>query len=176
MYDWVKPRVAVPVHGEAAHLVAHAALALSCGVPQVPRVRNGDMLRLAPGDPHLVDQVQVGRHYKDGRLVGSEKTVGVRDRRKLSFAGHVAVNVVLDDRYEMAGDPDLVAIGVPERDEVGELIEDLMLDAAIGALESIPRARRKDLDLVSEAVRRAVRSAADDAWGKKPIVTVFVTR
>ena len=51
-----------------------------------------------------------------------------------------------------------------------------MLDAAIGAIESIPRVRRKDLDLVAEAVRRAVRSAANDAWGKKPVVTVFVTR
>jgi ribonuclease J len=51
-----------------------------------------------------------------------------------------------------------------------------MLEAAIGAVDSIPRARRKDLELLSEAVRRAVRAAANDAWGKKPIVTVFVTR
>ena len=51
-----------------------------------------------------------------------------------------------------------------------------MIDAAIGAIDSIPRARRKDLDLVQEAVRRAVRGAANEAWGKKPLVTVFVTR
>jgi ribonuclease J len=55
-------------------------------------------------------------------------------------------------------------------------LEDLMLDAAIGAVDSIPRQRRKDLDLVAEAVRRAVRGAANEAWGKKPLVTVFVTR
>ena len=55
-------------------------------------------------------------------------------------------------------------------------MEDVMLDAAIGAVESIPRQRRKDLDLVQEAVRRAVRAAANEAWGKKPLVTVFVTR
>ena len=102
--------------------------------------------------------------------------MGIKDRRKLSFAGHVAVNVVLDDRYEIAGDPDLVAIGVAAADASGEPLEDIMLDAAIGAIESIPRARRKDLDLVQEAVRRAVRAAANDAWGKKPLVTVFVTR
>ena len=58
----------------------------------------------------------------------------------------------------------------------GEDLEQLMLDAAIGAIESIPRQRRKDLDLVQESVRRAVRAAANDAWGKKPLVTVFVTR
>jgi len=102
--------------------------------------------------------------------------MGIRDRRKLSFAGHVAVNVVLDDKYELAGDPDLVAIGVAEADASGETLEDRMLDAAIGAVDSIPRQRRKDLDLVQEAVRRAVRGAANEAWGKKPLVTVFVTR
>jgi ribonuclease J len=57
----------------------------------------------------------------------------------------------------------------------GEDFEDMLLDAAAGAVESIPRQRRKDLDLVAEAVRRAVRNSANEAWGKKPVVTVFVT-
>jgi ribonuclease J len=176
MYEWVRPKIGVPVHGEAAHLVAQGSLMATSGIPEVAQVRNGDMLRLAPGPAEIIDQVPFGRIYKDGKLVGTDEVVGIRDRRKLSFAGHVAVNVVLDDKYELAGDPDLVAIGVALADASGEQLEDLMLDAAIGAVESIPRARRKDLDLVSEAVRRAVRGAANEAWGKKPLVTVFVTR
>jgi len=175
MYEWVRPHILVPVHGEAAHLAGQAELARQCGIPRPIQVRNGDMLLLAPGDPHIIDQVPFGRIFKDGKLIGTDEAVGVRDRRRLSFAGHVAVNVVLDDRYQLEGDPDLVAIGLPSADERGEDLEDLMLEAAIGAVESIPRVRRKDLDLVSEAVRRAVRAAANDAWGKKPIVTVFVT-
>ncbi|MFN4273863.1 MAG: ribonuclease J [Aliihoeflea sp.] len=175
MYEWVRPHVLVPVHGEAAHLAGQAELARQCGIPRPIQVRNGDMLLLAPGDPRILDQVPFGRIFKDGKLIGTDEAIGVRDRRRLSFAGHVAVNVVLDDRYQLEGDPDLVAIGLPSVDERGEDLEDLMLEAAIGAVESIPRARRKDLDLVSEAVRRAVRAAANDAWGKKPIVTVFVT-
>ena len=176
MYEWTRPRVLVPVHGEAAHLVAQGALGAQAGIPEVAQVRNGDMIRLAPGAAEIIDQVPFGRVFKDGRIVGSEEEVGVRDRRKLSFAGHVAVNVVLDDRYEISGDLDLVAIGVAKKDASGELLEDLMVDAAIGAVDSIPRVRRKDLDLVAEAVRRAVRSSANEAWGKKPIVTVFITR
>ncbi|CAG1010610.1 MAG: ribonuclease J [Rhizobiaceae bacterium] len=176
MYEWTRPQIGVPVHGEAAHLVAQGALMAQKGVAEVAQVRNGDMLRLAPGNAEIVDQVPFGRLFKDGILIGSEEDMGVKDRRKLSFAGHVAVNVVLDERYEIAGDPDLVAIGVAVADASGEPLEDIMLDAAIGAIESIPRARRKDLDLVQESVRRAVRAAANDAWGKKPLVTVFVTR
>jgi ribonuclease J len=176
MYEWVKPRIAVPVHGEAAHLVAHGSLAAEAGVPEVAQIRNGDMLRLAPGSAEIIDQVPFGRIYKDGKLTGDDETMGIRERRKLSFAGHVAVNVVLDDRHELAGDPDIVAIGVARADASGDDMEELMLDAAIGAVDSIPRARRKDLDLVQEAVRRAVRAAANEAWGKKPLVTVFVTK
>jgi ribonuclease J len=176
MYEWTRPRISVPVHGEAAHLVAHGALASASGVPEVAQARNGDMLRLAPGAAEIIDQVPFGRVYKDGKLIGDDEAMGIRDRRKLSFAGHVAVNVVLDEKYELAGDPDLVAIGVALADRGGEDLEEIMLDAAIGAVDSIPRQRRKDLDLVQEAVRRAVRSAANEAWGKKPLVTVFVTR
>jgi ribonuclease J len=176
MYEWVRPQIGVPVHGEAAHLVAQGSLMAMSGIAQVAQIRDGDMLRLYPGSAAIIDQVPFGRVYKDGRLVGSDEAMGIKDRRKLSFAGHVAVNVVLDDKYELAGDPDLVAIGVAETDASGETLEDLMLDAAIGAVDSIPRQRRKDLDLVQESVRRAVRAAANEAWGKKPLVTVFVTR
>ena len=176
MYEWTRPRIGIPVHGEAAHLVAQGALMAQSGIPEVAQVRNGDMIRLAPGAAEIVEKVPVGRIYKDGRLVGDDEAMGIRDRRRLSFAGHVAVNVVLDDRYEMAGDPDIVAIGVAKVNQRGDDVEELMLEAAIGAIESIPRQRRKDLDLVQEAVRRAVRGTANEIWGKKPLVTVFVTR
>jgi ribonuclease J len=175
MYEWTRPRILVPVHGEAAHLVAQGSLGAMAGIPEVMQVRNGDMARLAPGPGEIIDQVPFGRIYRDGRIVGTEEGVGVKDRRKLSFAGHVAVNVVLDEKYNLAGDPDLVAIGLPAVDRTGQNFEDMLLDAASGAVDSIPRQRRKDLDLVAEAVRRAVRNSANEAWGKKPIVTVFVT-
>jgi len=176
MYEWTRPRIGIPVHGEAAHLVAQGALMAQSGIPEVAQVRNGDMIRLAPGAAEILEKVTFGRIYKDGRLSGDDDVMGIRERRKLSFAGHVAVNVVLDEKYEMAGDPDIVAIGVAKVDGRGEDIEGLMLDAAVGAIDSIPRQRRKDLDLVQEAVRRAVRGSANEIWGKKPLVTVFVTR
>ena len=176
MYEWTRPRIGIPVHGEAAHLVAQGSLMAASGIAEVVQARDGDMVRLAPGPAEIIDQVPFGRSYKDGKLVGDDEAMGIRERRKLSFAGHVAVNVVLDQKYELAGDPDLVSIGVAKVDADGEELEELMLDAAVGAFDSIPRARRKDLDLVQEAVRRAVRAAANEAWGKKPLVTVFVTR
>jgi Predicted hydrolase of the metallo-beta-lactamase superfamily len=161
---------------KAAHLTAQAELALQAGVKTVPKVRNGDILRLAPGPAEVVDQAPFGRVYKDGKLVGDFEEMGIDERRKLSYVGHVSVNVLLDSRYDFLGDPDVVAYGLPEVDEEGEDMEDTLYDAILGAVESIPRVRRKDLDVVRESIRRAVRAAANEAWGKKPVVTVFVTK
>ncbi|AYD00679.1 ribonuclease J [Neorhizobium sp. NCHU2750] len=176
MYEWVKPEILVPVHGEAAHLTAQAELGASAGIQTIPRVRNGNILRLAPGPAEVIDDAPHGRIFKDGKLIGDYDEMGVGDRRKLSFVGHVSVNILLDQRYDFLADPDLVSFGLPEFDDEGEDMDDGLYDAVLGAVESIPRARRKDLDMVREAVRRAVRAAANMAWGKKPVVTVFVTR
>ena len=176
MYEWTRPQILVPVHGEAAHLTAQAELGAQSGIETIPRVRNGDMLRLAPGPAEVIDQVAHGRVFKDGRLIGSIEEMGIGERRKLSYVGHVSINVLLDSRFDFLGDPDLVATGLPEFDDEGENMEDTLYDAVLGAVESIPRARRKDLGMLREAIRRAVRSTANEAWGKKPVVTVFVNK
>jgi len=176
MYSWVRPKMVVPVHGEAAHLVAHAELAAQSGIAEVPRVRNGDILRLAPGAPEVVGEAPHGRIFKDGNLIGDYEEMGIGDRRKLAFVGHVAVSVLLDSRYDFMGDPEVEPFGLPQFDDEGEDMGDTLYDAVLGAVESIPRARRKDLEMVREAVRRAVRSTANEIWGKKPVVTVFLTK
>lgn len=176
MYGWTRPKMVVPVHGEAVHLEAHAELAEQSGIAEVPRVRNGDVLKLAPGAPEVVDQAPFGRIFKDGNLIGDYEEMGIGDRRKLAFVGHVAVSILLDSRYDFMGDPEVEPFGLPQFDDEGEDMGDTLYDAVLGAVESIPRARRKDLEMVREAVRRAVRSTANEIWGKKPVVTVFLTK
>ncbi|GGD88203.1 MBL fold metallo-hydrolase [Aureimonas endophytica] len=176
MYEWVRPTIAVPVHGEAAHLAAHAELAESLGVSQVAKVRDGRMLRLAPGAAEIIDEVPFGRIYKDGLLIGGEEEMGIAERRRLSFVGHVCILVELTANLELRDDPDVVCLGLPKADEEGEEMEEILIDAVAEAIESIPRQRRKDLELVREAARRAARAAANEVWGKKPLITVFVTR
>ncbi len=176
MYEWTRPKVVVPVHGEPTHLAAHKELAEQSGIAIVPKVRNGDILRLAPGPVEVIGEAPHGRIFKDGILIGDFDEMGIGERKKLSYVGHVAVNVVLDARYDIVGDPDIVPIGLPAYDDEGEEMEDTLFDAVVSAIESIPRARRKDIDMLQEAARRAVRAAANHGWGKKPVVTVFVTR
>jgi len=124
----------------------------------------------------VIDQAPVGRIYKDGNLLGDEDELGIRERRKLSYVGHVAVSLLLDKSHELADEAKLVALGLPETDGRGELLEDILLDSIEDAVNNIPKQRRKDGEVVREAARKAVRSAVNEIWGKKAIVTVFLHR
>jgi ribonuclease J len=175
LYRWVRPKIAIPMHGEGRHLEAHARLAEKLGVSEVVRARNGALVRLAPGPAKIIDDVPVGRLYRDGALITRADEGQVRERRKLSFAGSVAVSLVLSDKGALLADPEVALSGLPATDLQGVPFETIARDAAIGTIESIPRPRRKDQALVSEAVRRGVRAAVNQAWGKKPVCSVLLT-
>ncbi len=176
MYDWVKPEILVPVHGEAMHLTAQTALGRQAGIEKVAEIRNGDMLRLAPGAPEVIDEAPVGRIYKDGLLIGNEDELGVNERRKLSHVGHVSIALLMDKQQELLEEPQLVCFGLPENDGNGLILEHEILDTIDKTIDSIPRNRRRDNETVTEAVRRAVRSVVNEIWGKKPVCTVFLHR
>jgi len=176
MYSWTKPEILIPVHGEAAHLNAHARLGSETGIPQVIPIRNGDLVRLAPGVAEIIDQVPYGRIYKDGAIIADEISTGVKERRKLSYAGHIAVSIVLDSAGDMADDLDIALHGLPEITNEGETFDEALYKAAMSALSGIPKKRRRDDNLIREAVSRALRSETRALWGKKPVTTVFVAR
>lgn len=174
MYEWVRPKILVPVHGEALHLAAQTVLGRQAGIKTVAEIRNGDMLKLAPEPAEIIDEVPVGQIYKDGNLIGNEDELGISERRKLSYVGHVAASFLLDKHYNVVEMPEVVTFGLPETDDEGELFDDIILDTIETTIDSIPRARRKDDEVVREAVRRSIRATINEKWGKKPVCTVFI--
>ena len=174
MIGWVRPQILLPAHGEPLHMAEHAALARRLGVGKVVLCRDGELVRLAPGEPGKIDEVPAGRLYKDGSLLVSAEERTVADRRRLGFSGVVSVALAVSDRGELIADPMISLTGIPETDGQGQRIEDIAYDAALEAFESMPRARRRDPDAVAEAVRRAIRAALSSAWNKKPTCHVHV--
>jgi ribonuclease J len=174
MIGWVRPKILLPVHGEPLHMAEHAALARRAGVGKVLTCRDGDLVRIAPGTPGVVAEVPAGRLYKDGSLLVGAGERTVADRRRLGFAGIVSVALALTERGEIAGDPQIDLTGVPETNRDGNPIGRIVYDAVVEALDSMPRARRRDPDAVAEAARRAVRAAVSAAWNKKPMCHVLV--
>jgi ribonuclease J len=173
LIGWVKPQILIPVHGEALHLSEHAALARRLRVPQVIQCRNGDLVQLS-GNPGVIDEVPAGRIYKDGSLLVEADSRTVADRRRLSFAGAVSVALALSDKGVLTGDPEVDLIGIPEKDRDGASMYEAAYDAVLTTFDSLPRGKRRDPDAVAEAVRRAVRSAIAERWGKKPMCHVHV--
>jgi ribonuclease J len=172
MYRWIRPQIAVPAHGEALHLSEHRALAKQLGVAQTPRVRNGDVVRLAPGGAAIIEQAAHGRWLKDGHVLGDDEPV--RQRRRIANAGIVSIAVAVNGKGDVVGVPDVTFVGLPERGkdnaDMGEAID----RAVFRTLDGLPRARRRDPDAVSTSLERAVRNAVGDIWGKKPTVHAMV--
>ena len=146
LYDWTKPQIVIPVHGEALHLHEQAKIARAAGVPQVIEVRNGRMVRLAPGPAEPLDIVANGRLYRDGRLLVPHEKSGVSERRRLGFAGIVSIAVVLSDSGDVLEDPLIVLVGLPEGAEGSEplrkIVEERGRRCARCAPEGAPAGRR----------------------------------
>jgi ribonuclease J len=167
MYRWVRPKIAVPVHGELRHMHAHARLAKSLQVPQAVVIENGHMLRLAPGEAQVIDETPSGRIHLDGDVLVAEGLGLSRARRSLGYAGMIAITLVLDEKGRPAGDPAIILEGIPE--PVHEAVRDAV-EGAVGRHNP----RKDDEEKLRETVRRAARGAAEDAWGKKPVTRVEV--
>ena len=174
MYEWIKPDIAVPMHGEARHLRAHAKLARELGVKSAIPAINGELIVLAPGQPGIVDEVPCGRLFRDGKLIVPGVEGPVRERRKLAAVGVVAVSIVLSRKGELVCEPEAMIDGVPDETVDEHDMLDVVLDAVEGTLASIPQAKRQDPERVREAVRRSVRAAVGNEWGKRPIAKVMV--
>ncbi|MET1410653.1 ribonuclease J [Roseibium sp. HPY-6] len=176
LYALVKPNVVLPVHGEPMHLAAHAAFAKEQGVPEVVRGKNGDIICLNAGRAAIIDEAPSGILVKDGDILDDPEVTGVKERRKLSFAGAAVVMLVINRAGELLNDPDVTLLGLPDTDDDGEPMEDIVIKAVTGAVRSIPKSRRRDKDLVAEAARRAARAEVLDVWGKKTLCKVMVTQ
>jgi ribonuclease J len=170
MYDWVRPEIIVPVHGEARHMAEQARFALAHGVPRAVVQKNGDLIRLAPGGPAKLDEVRVGRLVLDGDVILPADGQTIGERRRIGYGGLIAVAVPLAADGSLAGPPLIRPFGVP----VEEDREDFIADATDAAQHAFnPDA---DEEKMREAVRLAVRRCATVWTGKKPLVEVMLVK
>ncbi|MGE0213663.1 MAG: ribonuclease J, partial [Parvibaculaceae bacterium] len=176
MYEWLKPELVIPNHGEPRHLRLQEGFAKACGVPETLYVENGEMVRIAPGPAAIVDEAPAGTLHVDGRLIVPSTDGPVKFRRKLSFVGIAFVSLLLDGRGDVTDEPQLILDGLPTETDDGDSMPERLLDALDRALDSMPRARRREDEAVIETVRNALRREAEALWGKRPIVHVTIHR
>ncbi len=172
MYQMIRPKIAIPVHGEAMHMRAHAALAEECQVPQAIRVENGLAVKFDGNRGRIAGTVWSGRlAYEDGGVVPFASGM-LRDRKRIFYEGAAVATIALDDAGEVLDDPQVVVLGIS--DPLADEDERGWHYVVETAVNRIPKKARRDDVVVEEAVRSAVRKVF--APKRKPVVKVHIVR
>lgn len=169
MYEWIRPEILVPVHGEIRHMKEQARFAQEQGVPQNIFQQNGDVVRLAPEGPKIISQERTGRLVLDGDVIIPADGKTLNERRKIAYNGSISVAVGLDERGKIMGQPMLRLHGVPLEEDEEDFLDEMY--------ETIMKKFKKpvsDIDRFSEELRLLVRRSATEWTGKKPVVSVLV--
>ena len=175
VHNILKPAILIPMHGEHRHLREHAKIAAAKGIA-TEIVTNGMMIDITGNTPEVAEYIETGRTYLDGSvLIGAMDGV-VRDRIRMALGGHALVTIILDEADEALGDPWVETMGLPEIGKHGKPLAEA-IEAELGAFIAKAGARiLRDDDKLDEAIRRVTRQVAMEEVGKKPEVTIVVSR
>jgi len=164
LYSWLRPEILMPVHGEIRHMREQARLGLACGIPKALFQKNGDLVRLAPGEPGKLGEVRAGRLILDGDIIAPADGEAMVMRRRISYNG--VVSVAADGKGNVA----VSSIGLPLDEDHDKFLEEARSDVAA----ALSKARKADRETRMEAARLAARRAATRWSGKKPQVQVLL--
>jgi ribonuclease J len=173
MYQLIRPRIAIPVHGEARHLAAHADLAAECQVPESLIIENGDLVRLHPSGASVVDEVPVGRIASDGKSLLPIRGNVLQQRRRISSDGSIVAALVVDGRGFLVAPPQVTLIGLAEAPAEPMAA---MRDALSQAMEAVPAPVRQDDNSLRDLARRVLRRLSNERFGKRPLIEIQLVR
>ena len=175
MYDWVKPKSVIPVHGEHRHMVEHISFAKEMQVPYPVQVENGDIVKLFPGQkPEVFDKAPVGRLYVDGIISVNEDSQSIRERKNLANNGYLEVTILINGKGKLFKKPLLSFKGLPI-EEAQDFFYDLEDE-----IENISRTfslnnKKQESNLI-EALKISCRKIVKEKTGKKPYTNINLVR
>jgi ribonuclease J len=167
LYEWLRPEVLVPVHGEMRHMAEQARLGKACGIPAQVVQKNGDIVRLAPGKPGKLAEVRAGRLVLDGDIIAPADGEAITMRRRIAGDGALVVVLARGAR------PVIEAIGLPLDEDLPEFLEEAANDV-LTAIGRLTGRDARDEGAIREAARLAARRAAQRWSGKRPQVRVVM--
>src|SRR6056300_15602 len=175
MHALVKPDLIIPMHGEHRHLREHAKLANEAGIPSVVCV-NGMMIEILDGGTKVAEYVDTGRRYLDGSTQYGAFDGIVRDRIRMALNGHVTVSIILDEDDELLGEPWCDTMGLPETGRSNASLVDALEEDLSQAIGRVGSATITDDDKLEDRLKRQTRQTCQTEIGKKPEVTVIISR
>jgi ribonuclease J len=177
MYQWINPNLVIPVHGERVQLEAQARLAKDCQIQYVLVPNNGSVIKIAPGQPEIIDHVDTGLLAVGSKRILDSDHASILQRRKLQYTGAMHVSVVLDSVGRLMAQPKLSTIGIIDSEDPAELMfETDLADEVEDIMRDISKDDLKNDHLVQEELRIALRRIVLHETGIKVKTTVHVVR
>ncbi len=175
MYSWIRPRIAIPVHGERRHLIEHGELAKELQVPHGFVPKNGDMLMLSESGAKLVDEVYAARLFRDGSTVFREGEGVVRERKYLSSGGILLVCFCVDEGFNISALPEARISGLPDPyyDDFDRALSEIE-DKAFDVWSSLTKEKKRNLQEAETEIYRKIKRLARTIWGKTPHIEIII--
>ena len=176
MYNWVKPKAIIPVHGEHRHMMEHINFAKEMQVPYPVQIENGDMVQIYPGnEPHVVDKAPVGRMYIDGNISISEDAQSLKDRKNLANNGYLEVTIIINNKGKVIKKPIFSFKGLPIESENDDFIFDLE-DEVKKTSRKFSLNNAKQENILIEELKKNCRKLVKEKTGKKPYTNINLVR
>ncbi len=176
MYNWVKPKSIIPVHGEHRHMKEHINFAKEMQVPYPVQIENGDIVQIYPGEePHIVDKAPVGRMYVDGNISISEDSQSVKERKNLANNGYLEVIILINDKGKVIKKPIFSFKGLPIESQNEDFIFYLE-DEVKKTSRTFSLNNSKQENILIEELKKNCRKLVKEKTGKKPYTNINLVR
>jgi ribonuclease J len=176
MYNWVKPKILIPVHGEQRHMAEHINFAKEMGVKFPIKVNNGEIIRLAPGEPQVIDKVTSGRVYLDGKVLIDNDSPVLKERRNMAANGYMEITVLISKNGQIKNNPIITLKGIPFIEEDASEIEYDLEDVVMDTCKNFNLNNSKQEKNLIDTLKGNCRKLINDKSGKKPFVNINLVR
>jgi len=176
MYNWVKPKAIIPVHGEHRHMMEHINFAKEMQVPYPVQIENGDIVQIYPGEgPHVIDKAPVGRMYVDGNISISEDSQSLKERKNLANNGYLEVTIIINNKGKVIKKPIFSFKGLPIESQNDDFIFDLE-DEVKKTSRTFSLNNNKQENILIEELKKNCRKLVKEKTGKKPYTNINLVR
>jgi len=176
MYNWVKPKSIIPVHGEHRHMMEHINFAKEMQIPYPVQIENGDIVQIHPGEePHVFDKAPVGRMYVDGNISISEDSQIMKERKNLANNGYLEVTIIINNKGKVVKKPIISFKGLPIESQNDDFIFDLE-DEAKKTSRTFSLNNTKQENILIEVLKKNCRKLVKEKTGKRPYTNINLVR
>ena len=176
MYNWIKPKILIPVHGEQRHMAEHINFAKEMGVKFPIKVSNGEIIRLSPGEPKVIDKVTWGRVYLDGKVLIDNDSPVLKERRNMAANGYMEITVLISKNGQIKNNPVITLKGIPLIEEDASEIEYELEDIVMNTCKTFNLNNSKQEKNLIDTLKGNCRKLINDKSGKKPLVNINLVR